>query len=78
MMLTPLDNPDKLKRKHKVHFTLNDLEKEALEKYYKKYKIKNKSKFLREAVISQVLKQFDEDYPSLFDDNNDNQKTLFA
>ena len=57
---------------------LNDLEMDALERYYKKYKVKNKSKFLREAVLTQVLKQFDKDYPSLFDDTDSNQTNLFC
>ena len=70
-----LDNQNKLKRKHKVSFQLNDLEYEALEKFCKKYKVKNKSKFIRELLITEVLTQFDRDYPSLFDspeysDNN--------
>jgi hypothetical protein len=58
---------EKLKRKHPVQFLFNDLELEAFEKYCKKYKIKNKSKFIRETVITEVLVQFDRDYPSLFD-----------
>lgn len=62
---------DKLKRTNKVHFLFNDLELEAFEKYCKKYKIKNKSRFIRETVITQILGRFDRDYPSLFD-NEDN------
>ncbi len=45
----------------------NDLELAAFEKYCKKYKIKNRSKFIRETVMTEVLVQFDKDYPSLFD-----------
>jgi len=58
---------EKLKRKNAVQFMFNDLELEAFEKYCKKYKIKNKSRFIRETVMTEILGQFDRDYPSLFD-----------
>ena len=55
-------------RKNKQSFCFNDLEKDALDNYCKKYNIRNKSKFIREAVITNILKQFDQDYPSLFEE----------
>lgn len=58
---------DKLKRTKKMFFLFNDLEFEAFEKYCKKYKVKNKSRFIREIVMTEVLSRFDKDYPSLFD-----------
>ena len=58
---------EKLLRKHKLSFAFNDLEHKALENYCKKYKIENRSKFMREAIVTTILKQFDKDYPSLFD-----------
>ncbi len=54
-------------RKHKAVFLLNDKELEAIEAYCKKYKVANKSKFMREAVIRTVMEQFLEDYPTLFE-----------
>ncbi len=65
--MSPLNKKDKLKRKNKMHFLFNDLELEAFEKYCRKYKIKNKSRFIRETIITEILGQFDRDYPSLFD-----------
>ncbi len=62
-----LNNRDKLKRKNEIKFLFNDLELEAFNKYCKKYKIKNKSKFIRETVMTAVLERFSYDYPSLFD-----------
>lgn len=62
-----INRKEKLKRKHPMRFLFNDLELEAFEKYCKKYKIKNKSKFIRETIITEILGQFDRDYPSLFD-----------
>ncbi len=56
-----------LKRNHRTAFLLNDKEKEALESYCKKNKIKNKSKFMRETLLRTVMDHFLEDYPTLFD-----------
>lgn len=61
------DEKEQFKRQHRESFRLNDLEYKALMKYYKKYKIRNRARFLREAIMSIVLKKFDEDYPTLFD-----------
>jgi len=66
-MKEKIDNPEKLKRTNGLSFKLNDLELEAFEKYCKKYRIKNRAKFIRETVITAVLLRFDQDYPSLFD-----------
>ncbi|MBQ1698068.1 MAG: hypothetical protein II075_09315 [Bacteroidales bacterium] len=71
---------ERRKREHRLTFRLNDLEMKALLKYYKKYKVKNKARFLRETVMYAVLKKFDEDYPTLFDvpaPVKDNSPTLF-
>jgi len=56
-----------LKRNHRSAFLLNDKEKEALDSYCKKNKIKNKSKFIRETLLRTVMNHFMEDYPTLFD-----------
>ncbi len=67
-MNTDRQNQPKMLRKHTVTFQLNDLEMKALQKYCSKYRVKNRSKFVREAVITAVLERFDRDYPSLFED----------
>ncbi|MEA2041669.1 MAG: hypothetical protein U9N85_03855 [Bacteroidota bacterium] len=69
-----IDNQEKLKRSHEVKFRFNDYEFDAFQRYCKKYKILNKSRFFRETIMNAVLQRFDEDYPSLFDapvSNND-------
>ncbi|MGQ1889085.1 hypothetical protein ACT29H_01445 [Thermophagus sp. OGC60D27] len=58
---------DALKRKHKATFLLNDKELEAFEVYCKRYKVKNKARFMRESVMRVVMDQFMEDYPTLFE-----------
>lgn len=57
---------EKMVRKHKIIFTLNDKEMEAIQKYLSKYRIKNKSRFYRETIIRHILKQMEEDSPELF------------
>ena len=57
---------EKLIRRNSVTMRLNQREKEAIDLYCQKYKISNKAKFMREAILTKVLKRFDEDYPTLF------------
>ncbi|MCK4921223.1 MAG: hypothetical protein KAS71_09260 [Bacteroidales bacterium] len=56
-----------LLRNNKISILLNTRELRAIEAYCTKYKVRNRSKFMREAVLTEVLKKFDEDYPSLFE-----------
>ncbi len=58
---------EKLRRTHRISFLFNQREQEAINLYCEKYKITNKSKFMREAIMTEVLKRFDEDYPTLFE-----------
>lgn len=55
-----------LRRKHKHQILLNDYEIDALNRYCKKHNILNKSKVIREALFSKVIKNFEDDYPTLF------------
>lgn len=57
---------DKQKRIHRHSVLFNTSEIEAINHYCKKYKVKNRSKLVREAVITTILKKFDSDYPTLF------------
>lgn len=65
-----------LLRINKKYISFNNKELGALKYYCKKYGIQNQSKFMREVVISEVLKKFDEDYPKLFEVELE-QPTLF-
>ncbi len=56
-----------LKRTKRASFMLNEKEKEAIDIYCKKHKIKNKSKFMRDTLMRTVMDHFLEDYPTLFD-----------
>ena len=57
-----------LKRVNRKVIQFNNRELSAIEVYCKKYRIDNKSQFMRETIIMAVLKKFDEDYPTLWDD----------
>jgi hypothetical protein len=65
---------EKLKRQNKIAFLFNDKEMQAFERYCRKYKIQNKAQFIRETVMTAVLQKFEQDYPSLFD-NQEEEKT---
>ncbi len=56
-------------RSKKAGFMLNDEEYELIHFYLKKYKITNRSRWFRETVLSHVLKNMDQDYPTLFEEN---------
>jgi len=54
-------------RTHRQIFTLNDEENKALNRYIAKYKVLNKSKFIRETLMLTIIRKFEEDHPTLFD-----------
>ena len=56
-------------RIHKVTFMLNDEEQKAVDRYLAKYKIANKSRWYRETILTHILKTLEEDYPTLFNEN---------
>jgi hypothetical protein len=66
---------EKLLRTNRTSLLFNQREREAINLYCQKYKITNKSKFMRETILTEVLKRFDEDYPTLFEFEKPN---LFA
>ncbi|HEX3006094.1 MAG TPA: hypothetical protein VHO90_00605 [Bacteroidales bacterium] len=56
-----------LKRINKRVITFNNKEISVIDQYCKKYKIDNRSQFMREAIIKSILNKMDEDYPTLWD-----------
>ena len=63
---SPLPNHPRV---HKVTFMLNDDEHKAVERYLASYKIINKSRWYRETILAHILKTLEEDYPTLFNEN---------
>lgn len=58
--------PDLLRTNRKA-IMLNNKELGAFEYYCKKYRIVNQSKFMREAIMGEILKKFEDDHPKLFE-----------
>lgn len=56
-------------REHRVSFLMNDEEYNAVERHLNKYKITNKSNWYRSTILSHVLRIMEEDYPTLFNEN---------
>lgn len=54
-------------RKNVATIRFNQKEKEVLDHFCRKYKVANKAKFMRETIMTEILKRFDEDYPTLFE-----------
>jgi len=64
-----------LKRTNRLSLLLNNREFSALGIYCRRYRIKNKSEFLRETIMKAILKRFEEEYPTLWEEPN---ATLFT
>lgn len=56
-------------RKKNISFSLNEKEYDLLCAYAKKYKIQNRSRWIRETLMNHILKNLDLDYPTLFGEN---------
>lgn len=54
-------------RKNRVSILLNDNEMRALERYCEQYTVSNRSRLIRETLMRNILKRFDNDSPTLFD-----------
>ncbi len=61
---------EKLLRTRKATISFNELEYKALEKYFRKYNVSNRTKFMRETIMRAVLAKFSDDYPTLWDKNS--------
>ncbi|MDD2560103.1 MAG: hypothetical protein PHE04_05475 [Bacteroidales bacterium] len=53
-------------RNKRIVFALNEAEHNALLSYCKKYNITNRSHLIRSTLMTSILKRFNEDYPTLF------------
>jgi hypothetical protein len=59
---------ESLKRRKRQAIMFNQREMNAINHYCNKFKVDNRSKFMREAIITEVLKKFDQNYPTLWED----------
>lgn len=47
---------------------LNNREMKALGIYCNRYRIKNKSEFMRETIMKAIVKRFEDEHPSLWEE----------
>ncbi len=66
---------DKLKRDNRLSVMLNSRELRALGIYCDRFRVRNKSEFLRETMMKAILKRFDDERPSLWEES---ERTLFT
>jgi hypothetical protein len=66
-MKNKIPKKEQMKRMHRQSFMLNELEMKAINRYCKKYKVSNRSRFMRETIFTAILKKFDDDHPTLFE-----------
>lgn len=55
-----------LVRRHRQVIYLNDKEMEAISQYCEKFRVGTKSVLFREAIMEKVLKELDDNHPTLF------------
>jgi hypothetical protein len=65
---------DRLKRTNRFSVMLNNREMRALGIYCSRYRIRNKSEFFRETVMKAILKRFEDEHPTLWEEQ---EPTLF-
>ena len=65
---------DRMRRTNRLSLMLNHRELRALGIYCNRYRIKNKSEFFRETIMKAILKRFEEEHPSLWEEN---EPTIF-
>ena len=58
------------KRERRMSILLSDEEQQIVDRYLEKYKITNKSRWLRETILMFIHKNMEEDYPTLFGEHD--------
>ena len=66
---------ERLRRTNKLSLMLNNREMRALSIYCNRYRVKNKSEFLRETIMKAILKRFEDEHPTLWEES---EPTLFS
>ena len=58
------------KRERRMRILLSGDEQLIVDRYLEKYKITNKSRWLRETILMFIHKNMEEDYPTLFGEHD--------
>ena len=56
-------------RTKKIQFMVSEEEYALIDFHLKKYKITNRSRWFRRIIIGHILKRCEQDYPTLFNEN---------
>ena len=62
-------------RTKRIVCLVSDEEDRIIEEYLKKYKIENKSSWMRETILAFIYRNLDEDYPTLFNEHEMRRQT---
>ena len=57
-------------RNQRMTFLLSKEEKALVERYLRKYRIGNRSRWMRETLLAFILEKLGQDYPTLFDEHD--------
>ncbi|MDD2474693.1 MAG: hypothetical protein PHI32_02155 [Dysgonamonadaceae bacterium] len=61
--------PNRKLRTKRIDCLVSEEEYELINIYLKKYKITNRSRWFRQLIVGHILKTFEQDYPTLFNEN---------
>ena len=63
-----MEKKDHSVRNERYSFLVNSTERQIIENYLRKYRISNRSRWMRETLITFIIKNLDQDYPTLFNE----------
>lgn len=63
-----MEKKDHSVRNERYSFLVNSTERQTIENYLRKYRISNRSRWMRETLITFIIKNLDQDYPTLFNE----------
>lgn len=59
----------RMRRTSRLTLTLNSREMRALSVYCSRYRIQNKAGFLRETILKEIVRRFNDEHPTLWEEN---------
>jgi hypothetical protein len=59
---------DYLRRTNRLSLMLNNKEMRALDIYCARFRVNNKSEFLRETIMKAIIKRFEDEHPTLWEE----------
>lgn len=63
-----MDKKEHSVRTERYSFLVSPEEKQMVESYLRKYRIGNRSRWMRETLMTFIIKNLDQDYPTLFNE----------